>query len=582
MGCCCGKAAPPVSVVTDEDIRNHVLSKQRNPLNLTVLDTPSYIRHSHLTVTNKQGLKLYVQCWLPGLPPVAPLDHEHSASANATAGDNGAHPEEAKSRPNTDVTDDAAGDAAAVAVADGNNNAGDNGSGTNAGRPNAGCPGNVTQAPPTPLHVPNINSSGAVATVHVAPASFDASSGGSNGAGIDASADATGFAAKLAAAGVGGVIPTAESESKSAGVGVGVGVGFGGSVDDNDYGSRRDLRVKGCIVALHGLNTHFGYTFADHHYGYPASIMAQYNANGYAVYGCDHQGHGKSDGAKPREGDSHVGWVRSFDDIAMDVWHIVTELVEKRHPGVPVIIHGHCMGGAHALRALQLVPAPKRPACFAGVILSAPSYMVPPEAKPSKAVLAALGCLSCCAPTMVVADWPDRDDPGSDLRFYTDRFCTSTPFSAHYANQLQKLYGRLATSYTSLDMPLLLAQGAKDSFVRPQDTRHLFDNAVSRCKRMILVSDMEHGLLHDDGCGTLFKHELEWCDAVLALRANQPGAQVLPERSEITISALGGSDGGSQATMSFKAAARHVRSTVKWRRSARNKLSASLSNMLLR
>ena len=102
----------------------------------------------------------------------------------------------------------------------------------------------------------------------------------------------------------------------------------------------------------------------------------------------------------------HIGYVRSFDDIAMDIWTLVTTVVQEQYPTKPVVIHGHCMGGAHAMRALQLVPKPDRPKNLAGVILSAPSYMIPPEAKPSAFILKALGCLACCVPSMTVADWP--------------------------------------------------------------------------------------------------------------------------------------------------------------------------------
>ena len=104
----------------------------------------------------------------------------------------------------------------------------------------------------------------------------------------------------------------------------------------------------------------------------------------------------------------HVGYVRSFDDVANDIWTLVEDVIEKEYPGVPVIIHGHCMGGAHAMRALQLRPASLRPKSFVGCILSAPSYMIPPEAKPSVVIVKALGCLACCVPRVVVADWPGK------------------------------------------------------------------------------------------------------------------------------------------------------------------------------
>jgi len=168
-------------------------------------------------------------------------------------------------------------------------------------------------------------------------------------------------------------------------------------------------------------------------------MIDYYNRCGYAVYCIDHQGHGKSEGVKPRTSHGHVGYVRSFDDVARDMWDVVNNVVMVDYPDTPVILHGHCMGGAHVLRALQLLPRAERPSNLAGVILSAPSYLVPPEAKPSRFIMAALGCLACCAPKVTVADWPDRNDSSLDVRFYNDPFCAPRPFSAHYANELNKM-----------------------------------------------------------------------------------------------------------------------------------------------
>lgn len=196
-------------------------------------------------------------------------------------------------------------------------------------------------------------------------------------------------------------------------------------------------------------------------------MLDYYVRAGIVAYAVDHQGHGKSEGVKPRKPEGHVGHVRSFDDIAHDAWQLVEEVAAKQYPGVPVYFHGHCMGGAHVLRALQLRRQEEYPKCLKAIILSAPSYMVPPEAKPSPVVsrhppihtqlaqppvcntcsymyvptqvMKALACMACCAPNVVVADWPDRNDADLDVRFYNDPFCTPTPFSAHYANQLNKV-----------------------------------------------------------------------------------------------------------------------------------------------
>lgn len=95
---------------------------------------------------------------------------------------------------------------------------------------------------------------------------------------------------------------------------------------------QRDHRPTAALVCLHGLNTHGGYTFANSRYGYANSALEAWVRRGFAVYVPDHQGHGKSERVQ-----GYKGTVRSFDDIAVDVWHL---LEARRHRWVPVTCAG--------------------------------------------------------------------------------------------------------------------------------------------------------------------------------------------------------------------------------------------------
>ena len=113
-------------------------------------------------------------------------------------------------------------------------------------------------------------------------------------------------------------------------------------------------------------------------------------------------------------------------------------------------------------------------------------------------------------------------------------------------------------------MPLLFTQGAEDTYVRPHDTEALFEAAPSRCKKLINIRDMNHGLLHEAGCQRLFVHVIKWVDELVASR--QPGADPLPARRLETISARTSSD---RASRTFQ----RVGSFLSWRRSSRNAIA---------
>lgn len=84
--------------------------------------------------------------------------------------------------------------------------------------------------------------------------------------------------------------------------------------------------AKAIVYIVHGIGEHIGrYTH-----------VAQYlKGRGYAVFGHDHRGHGRSDGERV--------YFESFDIPVRDLRARV-DTVRAAHPGLPVFIYGHSMG----------------------------------------------------------------------------------------------------------------------------------------------------------------------------------------------------------------------------------------------
>lgn len=80
---------------------------------------------------------------------------------------------------------------------------------------------------------------------------------------------------------------------------------------------------------------------------------------GAEVYAPDHQGHGRSDGPRVH--------IETFDDYARDLATVI-ELASERHPGLPVVLIGHSMGGAITARYVQR----EGTAALAAVVFSGP------------------------------------------------------------------------------------------------------------------------------------------------------------------------------------------------------------------
>ncbi|WP_043616514.1 alpha/beta hydrolase [Nonomuraea candida] len=88
-------------------------------------------------------------------------------------------------------------------------------------------------------------------------------------------------------------------------------------------------------LLIHGYGEHIG------RYEYVADRLVRHGA---AVYGLDHLGHGKSEGDR--------ALVTDFEDVVTDV-HTVEDRARAEHPGVPVVVIGHSMGGMIAARYAQ-------------------------------------------------------------------------------------------------------------------------------------------------------------------------------------------------------------------------------------
>jgi alpha-beta hydrolase superfamily lysophospholipase len=89
------------------------------------------------------------------------------------------------------------------------------------------------------------------------------------------------------------------------------------------------------VLLAHGYGEHMG------RYEHVAAAFAD---RGAAVYGPDHLGHGESAGDR--------ALVTDFERIIDDL-HLVDELARERHPGRPVVLVGHSMGGLIATRYAQ-------------------------------------------------------------------------------------------------------------------------------------------------------------------------------------------------------------------------------------
>ena len=93
-----------------------------------------------------------------------------------------------------------------------------------------------------------------------------------------------------------------------------------------------DQQLKGVVTIAHGYGEHIG------RYEHVAQRL---NEAGFAVYGLDHQGHGRSGGKRGRI---------ELREAVADLDQLIVTVSKGRHPELPQFLLGHSLGGAIALR----------------------------------------------------------------------------------------------------------------------------------------------------------------------------------------------------------------------------------------
>jgi acylglycerol lipase len=235
--------------------------------------------------------------------------------------------------------------------------------------------------------------------------------------------------------------------------------------------------VRATAVLVHGIHDHPGRY---------AELALALNQRGVAVYAQDHRGHGASGGARQR--------ADSVEQLAGDVTLAIAE-ARRRHPGVPLFLYGHSMGG---LVAAHLAAADAARPSLAGVVLSSAALVLPASA--SGGARAVVGTLSSLAPGLPL----EAVDPAQIVRQPAAREALAKDMAiqrekvpARTINTILDGVGQLQPLMPGIQAPLLILHGGADRVTDPAGSRALAERAGSRDKKLVIYDAALHSLLHE-------------------------------------------------------------------------------------
>jgi alpha-beta hydrolase superfamily lysophospholipase len=233
--------------------------------------------------------------------------------------------------------------------------------------------------------------------------------------------------------------------------------------------------ARAIIVIVHGIHEHSG------RYAHVGSRLAE---AGFASYAADHRGHGRSDGRRA----NLERMALIVDDLSSFV-----RFAAERHPGLPVFMVGHSLGG---LIALQY--ATEQGTALEGLVLSGPLV----EVTVGSALLKRLaGVLSALAPNLGVTaldvDEKICRDPEVVRSYREDPLVYLGKVKARTGAEILATTLLLPARLPRLSVPLLLLHGTDDEICAPAGSTMVHDRVSSPDKTVRCYPDLYHEVFNE-------------------------------------------------------------------------------------
>jgi alpha-beta hydrolase superfamily lysophospholipase len=247
---------------------------------------------------------------------------------------------------------------------------------------------------------------------------------------------------------------------------------------------------KACVVLTHGFGEHIGRY---------AHVAAAFNTAGYALYGYDLRGHGKSGGRR--------GHTPSMEHLIDDLGRVITH-AKQANSRAPLFLYGHSMGGNLTLNYARL-----RPDGVAGVIANAPWIELAVKGSP---VQIALGRLMARIAPGFSQQTPGLKgilsrDPAIDAANEHDALIHRT-MSARLFVDVSAAAQALLAGAPGMQRPLLLTHGTDDQVIALSGSERFFDNYGGTDKTFKRYDGGYHELHNDLGARDYVADVLTWLD----------------------------------------------------------------------
>ncbi|CAM5659854.1 alpha/beta hydrolase [Streptomyces aurantiogriseus] len=244
-------------------------------------------------------------------------------------------------------------------------------------------------------------------------------------------------------------------------------------------------RPRYVALLVHGYGEHAG------RYEKVADVLA---GHGAAVFAVDHVGHGRSAGERVV--------IEDFEDVVTDV-HTVAGLARAAHPGLPVVVIGHSMGGLIAARHAQRYGDE-----LAALVLSGP----------------VIGVWQLPGRLLALPEIPDTPispsalsrDPAVGAAYATDPLVWHGPMKRPTLEAFVRTLETVAEGGDVGPLPLLWLHGDDDRLVPPDGSRVGVERLSGGRLTERIYPGARHEVFHETNRSEVFADVTRFLDGVLA------------------------------------------------------------------
>ncbi|MBY0399780.1 lysophospholipase [Myxococcota bacterium] len=251
------------------------------------------------------------------------------------------------------------------------------------------------------------------------------------------------------------------------------------------------------MILVHG--------YAEHAGRYDAMAM-YFAARGFAVHAYDQAGHGRTRG--PR---GHVDrFERLLDELARFI-----EQVASDHPGLPIVLVGHSMGGL----VVAATAVFRRPAVERIVLSGALLEPLASGAAGQRLRLLLARILSSFAPRLALSTGLDATGLSRDpevVRRYREDPLVKDRMTARFADGLSTMVERVAASACRVERPILILHGEADPICPVSGSRRFYAGlapAIGSSSRLSVYPGLRHEIFNEPEHEQIWQEMLAWLGA---------------------------------------------------------------------